>query len=212
MPDHNDTSRIYPLVAHQQPMNIYSYSSKDFINPSGRPKRRQVKNACTNCQRACKKCDDARPCLRCVKYGVSEECVDSQRKERKKGVKRGPYKKRDGRAYRIADRTVSTIEAQVPGPPQVQSSATPPQLPQYLPIGYPAYYPAYPPPGTEKPLDPNILYTGPSLLPGHPYYQGPIYHHPAPYMIPGRASEVPYPMYTTPQRQPPHEMLPNAAH
>lgn len=32
-----------------------------------------------------------------VKYGVSEECVDSQRKERKKGTKRGPYRKRDGK-------------------------------------------------------------------------------------------------------------------
>lgn len=59
-----------------------------------RSKRRQVKNACTHCQKACKKCDDARPCLRCVKYGISEECVDSQRKERSKGLKRGPYKKR----------------------------------------------------------------------------------------------------------------------
>ena len=50
-------------------------------------KRLQVKNACTNCQKACKKCDNSRPCLRCVKYGISEECVDSQRKERRKGLK-----------------------------------------------------------------------------------------------------------------------------
>ncbi|KAJ3897331.1 hypothetical protein F5879DRAFT_1030646 [Lentinula edodes] len=57
-------------------------------------RRRQVKNACTNCQKACKKCDDARPCLRCIKYGIPFECIDSQRKERKKGVKRGPYNKR----------------------------------------------------------------------------------------------------------------------
>jgi hypothetical protein len=91
-------SRVYPLTASESPpMNIYSYSSKDFANPTVRAKRRQVKNACTNCQRACKKCDDARPCLRCVKYGIGDECVDSQRKERKKGVKRGPYKKRDGK-------------------------------------------------------------------------------------------------------------------
>ncbi|TDL27192.1 hypothetical protein BD410DRAFT_782266 [Rickenella mellea] len=60
-------------------------------------KRRQVKNACTNCQKACKKCDDARPCQRCVKYGLRDECIDSQRKERRRGVKRGPYKKRDGK-------------------------------------------------------------------------------------------------------------------
>ena len=49
-----------------------------------------------NCQKACKKCDDARPCPRCVKYGIEATCVNSVRKERKKGVKRGPYKQRKG--------------------------------------------------------------------------------------------------------------------
>lgn len=63
-----------------------------------RPKRTQCKNACTNCQKACKKCDDNRPCHRCVRYGTTETCVDSKRKERKKGVKRGPYKKRDSKS------------------------------------------------------------------------------------------------------------------
>ncbi|KAI8338470.1 hypothetical protein BC941DRAFT_423001 [Chlamydoabsidia padenii] len=57
-------------------------------------KRKQVKNACTNCQKACKKCDDARPCPRCVKYNIADSCVNSVRKERKKGIKRGPYKRR----------------------------------------------------------------------------------------------------------------------
>lgn len=47
-----------------------------------------------NCQRACKKCDDARPCPRCVKYNVASSCVSSVRKERMKGIKRGPYKRR----------------------------------------------------------------------------------------------------------------------
>jgi hypothetical protein len=80
------------------PMHMYPFPPGLVPTPpSLRSKRRQVKNACTNCQKACKKCDDARPCLRCVKYGIAEECVDSQRKERKKGIKRGPYKKRDGK-------------------------------------------------------------------------------------------------------------------
>lgn len=57
-------------------------------------KRKQVKNACVNCQKACKKCDEGRPCQRCVKYGLVETCQDSTRKERKKGIKRGPYKRR----------------------------------------------------------------------------------------------------------------------
>jgi hypothetical protein len=78
------------------PMHIYPYPALLPTQQPMKSKRRQVKNACTNCQKACKKCDDARPCLRCVKYGISEECVNSQRKERQKGIKRGPYKKRDG--------------------------------------------------------------------------------------------------------------------
>ncbi|WWD21787.1 hypothetical protein CI109_106275 [Kwoniella shandongensis] len=59
----------------------------------GRKKRVQVRNACTNCQRACKKCSNTRPCERCVKHGL-DDCVDSTRKPRKTGVKRGPYKRR----------------------------------------------------------------------------------------------------------------------
>lgn len=47
-------------------------------------KRKQVKNACVNCQKACKKCDDQRPCGRCVKYGIEDTCINSQRKERKR--------------------------------------------------------------------------------------------------------------------------------
>ncbi|CEG63394.1 Putative Potential fungal zinc cluster transcription factor [Rhizopus microsporus] len=57
-------------------------------------KRSQVKNACVNCQKACKKCDDGRPCQRCIKLGLTDTCVNSPRKERKKGLKRGPYRKR----------------------------------------------------------------------------------------------------------------------
>ena len=47
-----------------------------------------------NCQRACKKCDDCRPCQRCVRYHLEESCQNSARRERKRGVRRGPYKRR----------------------------------------------------------------------------------------------------------------------
>ena len=50
---------------------------------------------CTNCAAACKKCDESRPCERCLKYGTANSCVDGQRKERKKGIKRGPYKRKN---------------------------------------------------------------------------------------------------------------------
>ena len=51
--------------------------------------------ACTNCAAACKRCDEDRPCARCQRYGISESCQDGQRKQRKKGVKRGSYKRRN---------------------------------------------------------------------------------------------------------------------
>ena len=54
-----------------------------------------VREQCTNCAAACKRCDENRPCERCRKYGITESCVDGQRKERKKGIKRGPYKRKN---------------------------------------------------------------------------------------------------------------------
>ncbi|KAI9490563.1 hypothetical protein BDB00DRAFT_875161 [Zychaea mexicana] len=75
-------------------MQQHPVSSRESALTQLHPKRKQVKNACTNCQKACKKCDDARPCPRCIKYGITETCVNSVRKERKKGIKRGPYKRR----------------------------------------------------------------------------------------------------------------------
>jgi hypothetical protein len=98
-PNHSPSPQQQQPSFPQMSMHVYPFPSA--LAPSHQPltraKRRQVKNACTNCQKACKKCDDARPCLRCVKYGISDDCVDSQRKERRRGVKRGPYKKRDGK-------------------------------------------------------------------------------------------------------------------
>jgi hypothetical protein len=81
---------IHPAFIPQ----MYSYPYPGMMTAGMKLKRRQVKNACTNCQKACKKCDDERPCPRCVKYGIADECQDSVRKERRKGIKRGSYKKK----------------------------------------------------------------------------------------------------------------------
>ncbi|ORX42156.1 hypothetical protein BCR36DRAFT_338021 [Piromyces finnis] len=56
-------------------------------------KRHQVKVACVNCRKACKKCDENRPCARCIKMDLCSTCVDGERKPREKGVRRGPYKR-----------------------------------------------------------------------------------------------------------------------
>jgi len=103
--------------------DIYLTSLLGFTAPQApatpsaltRPKRKQVKMAvssfdsitrsnvvlihfreqCTNCAAACKRCDENRPCERCRKYGITDTCIDGQRKERKKGIKRGPYKRKN---------------------------------------------------------------------------------------------------------------------
>ncbi|ORZ08590.1 hypothetical protein BCR42DRAFT_424476 [Absidia repens] len=81
-----------PIAAADMPTIITSSTKRS--KKVKESKRRQVKNACINCQKACKKCDEGRACQRCIKLGIESTCVDSPRKERLRGVKRGPYKKR----------------------------------------------------------------------------------------------------------------------
>ncbi|TFK84192.1 hypothetical protein K466DRAFT_233530 [Polyporus arcularius HHB13444] len=57
---------------------------------SGSPIQRRakgVKIACTNCRTANKKCDEGRPCGRCMKLGMDDSCVSAQRKQRIRRVK-----------------------------------------------------------------------------------------------------------------------------
>ncbi|KIY64667.1 hypothetical protein CYLTODRAFT_492915 [Cylindrobasidium torrendii FP15055 ss-10] len=122
-------------------------------------KRKQVKMACTNCAQACKRCDDARPCERCVKYGFNDTCVDGQRKERQKGVKRGPYKRRAGRESSLPDPPEFS-----PPPLDPSAPAPPPPLPPTdgdgnplppPPDGVPPFYPLYYQPGHFMPMPPE---------------------------------------------------------
>ncbi|KAK0569179.1 Transcriptional regulator of nonfermentable carbon utilization [Tilletia horrida] len=48
-----------------------------------KPKRKKASRACSHCQKAHLTCDDARPCARCVKKGLSATCTDGQRKKAK---------------------------------------------------------------------------------------------------------------------------------
>ncbi|KDQ60564.1 hypothetical protein JAAARDRAFT_124082 [Jaapia argillacea MUCL 33604] len=162
---------MHPIAYPGMPMHMYPFSSGLIQSPPLRTKRRQVKNACTNCQKACKKCDDARPCLRCVKYGIAEECVDSQRKERKKGIKRGPYKKRDGKNnnnVEQADDTVQQPGITMPGA-VAPAAASPPPMPYVAPMGYPpgiySQYPPAPPKPGEPAFYPQFYLTPVPSLP-----------------------------------------------
>ncbi|KAF9183493.1 hypothetical protein BGZ51_003996 [Haplosporangium sp. Z 767] len=90
-PYHSNQSTPYSSMPTSPTLEYKQLADPNMVQ---KPKRRQVKNACVNCQKACKKCDEGRPCTRCIKYGLTDTCVDSTRKVRKKGVKRGPYKRR----------------------------------------------------------------------------------------------------------------------
>jgi len=66
-----------------------SPQSHEFPREYPRPaKRKQVKRACRNCQKACKGCADTRPCPRCIVHGIADSCVDAPRKSDRKS--RGP--------------------------------------------------------------------------------------------------------------------------
>ncbi|KAI8867591.1 hypothetical protein GQ42DRAFT_126491, partial [Ramicandelaber brevisporus] len=57
---------------------VSEQSLLDGSNTPTKPsKRQQVKNACINCQKACKKCDEGRPCQRCIRQGLTDTCIDS---------------------------------------------------------------------------------------------------------------------------------------
>lgn len=125
------------------PVPMHMPSGGGGTSANGKPKRKQVKNACTNCQTACKRCEDARPCARCVKYGLADSCINSARKERKKGIKRGPYKKRKeggGDGMEVDEASMAMDAMMPPGAGAYHPGALPPGYPEG---GYYSYFPGY---------------------------------------------------------------------
>ncbi len=62
------------------------------VHAGGDSARIRVKMACTNCKLAKARCDNGRPCSRCVKRGCADSCVDAipkRRGPRQHGSKRG---------------------------------------------------------------------------------------------------------------------------
>ncbi|KAF7330471.1 hypothetical protein MVEN_02486400 [Mycena venus] len=177
-----------PMVSYEEKSpdggdDLFHFLTSESFQASGTPthiypfsptsqticvKRRQVKIACTNCQKSCKKCDEGRPCLRCIKYNRREECQDAERKERKKGVKRGPYKKRDrkvGNSNAESEDLFQEIELDISPSP---SSPSPPTTSgEAIPVGYTPgfYYAQFPPHPAREPGDPFHL----ALVPAQRY-------------------------------------------
>ncbi|KAJ4988292.1 transcription factor [Stagonosporopsis vannaccii] len=58
-------------------------ASKSNAKDPLRPRRKKARRACFACQRAHLTCGDERPCLRCVKRNLAENCMDGVRKKAK---------------------------------------------------------------------------------------------------------------------------------
>ncbi|KAI0000144.1 hypothetical protein BJV74DRAFT_145098 [Russula compacta] len=180
-----------------------------------RAKRKQVKMACTNCASACKRCDEARPCQRCQKYGLADSCVDGVRKARKVGIKRGPYKRKSklpapeaspypGFPSNGEGSWVAPAD-QANGAPPGATAAIPPQyLPQegYWPYPYYPHPPGYVPPPPDGHANGDGALHGqppqPAYYPIHPGYPAvPIYPPP-----PGAYGPIPTPSGQLPPAPP----------
>ncbi|KAF8609947.1 hypothetical protein BDV93DRAFT_517170 [Ceratobasidium sp. AG-I] len=183
------SSQLQGYGAHPSPQaSIHSVGGHHV--GAGRPKRKQVKNACSACQRACKRCDVGRPCERCVKYGMGDSCRDSQRKERKKGVKRGPYKKRDGeypvptpssvadapppgmlnelQRMSVAKSRTSRVSSVSEPPSQPSTSASVSQLDQSTPTPVQMYVQPVP---SVRPTEGSFPYSTAVMVPAHAHPQ-----------------------------------------
>jgi len=76
------------------PLSKSRYPSRENHNTKSLVKRHQIKLACVCCRKLGKKCDERRPCGRCVRFSRCSECVDAPpRKSRSKIGERGTYKK-----------------------------------------------------------------------------------------------------------------------
>ncbi|KAI0334105.1 hypothetical protein GY45DRAFT_148071 [Cubamyces sp. BRFM 1775] len=50
-------------------------------------KTRGVKAACTNCRRVSKRCDEGRPCMRCLSRGLADTCANASTKPRRRNMR-----------------------------------------------------------------------------------------------------------------------------
>ncbi|KAF7185205.1 Transcription activator of gluconeogenesis [Pseudocercospora fuligena] len=60
-----------------------SSTAKSNAKDPSRPRRKKARRACFACQRAHLTCGDERPCLRCIKRGLQDQCHDGVRKKAK---------------------------------------------------------------------------------------------------------------------------------
>lgn len=142
-----------------------------------KPKRKQVKNACVHCQKACKKCDDGRPCQRCLKHNLADTCRNSIRKERQKGMRRGPYKRKPGESNTSQRKKKKLSSGQtVMIASNVISQATSAQACSPMPV-LPAFVTPDASPNNNKDIYAQALTTAPTSLSQNTNTPYPFNHH-----------------------------------
>lgn len=65
------------------PSDTESSSSHPPTRTRDGPKKKKANRACFHCQKAHLTCDDSRPCQRCVKRGMADNCTEGHRKKAK---------------------------------------------------------------------------------------------------------------------------------
>ncbi|TFY64090.1 hypothetical protein EVJ58_g2844 [Rhodofomes roseus] len=88
------------------------------------PKKKKANRACASCQKAHLTCDDARPCQRCVKRGMADQCMEGRRKKAKYLL--------DAEELEALKRTKSGDGSSIGPEPAPVSQPAPPE-PQYAP-------------------------------------------------------------------------------
>ncbi|KAM5532852.1 hypothetical protein V8D89_013493 [Ganoderma adspersum] len=113
------------------------------------PKKKKANRACFHCQKAHLTCDDSRPCQRCVKRGMADNCTEGHRKKAKylldeeelealKHTKSG-----EGSSKSAEPTTQSKPPDPAPPQPPPQPGAPQPPPPQQQYISPDAMFPVY---------------------------------------------------------------------
>ncbi|EJF67261.1 hypothetical protein DICSQDRAFT_123664 [Dichomitus squalens LYAD-421 SS1] len=98
---------ISPALSPQEQMGPTAQSGTS----AAQRKTRGVKIACTNCRLANKRCDEGRPCERCVKNGLEHSCVSAERKRRRRTVRQTATAKLTLSTTQVSVETPLTSEA-----------------------------------------------------------------------------------------------------
>ncbi|KAF8638060.1 hypothetical protein AX16_010692 [Volvariella volvacea WC 439] len=107
--------------------------------PRDGPKKKKANRACFHCQKAHLTCDDSRPCQRCIKRGIANNCTEGHRKKAKYLLDDDELEalrlaKAGGENSKSTTATTTTVTATTAhsDPPQQTPSSTVPTSDQFV--------------------------------------------------------------------------------